>query len=65
MHIEHIEPPNPDWDNIIRQGLYQHNREQVGSRHFHELSVVLRDEQEQVRGGILGGTIWGWKICCN
>lgn len=60
MYIEHIEPPNPDWDKIVRQGLYQHNREKVGSRHFHELSVVLRDEQGQVRGGLVGGSIWGW-----
>ncbi|NTW97625.1 MAG: GNAT family N-acetyltransferase, partial [Oscillochloris sp.] len=58
--IESVDQPNPAWTNQIRQGLYQHNRQQVGSRHFHELSIVMRDQAGEVIGGLLGGTIWGW-----
>ncbi len=60
FQIQAIDPPNPEWDNQVRQGLYQHNRAKVGSRHFHELSVILQEENGRVVGGVVGGTIWGW-----
>lgn len=58
--ITHVDPPNPEWDQQIKQGLRQYNREQVGSRVFHELSLVIQDEEGKVMGGLLGGSIWGW-----
>ncbi|MBK8434290.1 MAG: GNAT family N-acetyltransferase [Chloroflexi bacterium] len=62
MKLESVSPPNETWNNTVRQGLYAHNREQVGSRHFEELSVILRNDDEEVVGGVLGGSIWGWMI---
>ena len=62
MKLESVSPPNETWNNTVRQGLYAHNREQVGSRHFDELSVILRNDDEEVVGGVLGGSIWGWMI---
>lgn len=53
---------HPDWREIIRQGLYQHNREQVGSREFVELALVALNNDSQVIGGVLGGSIWGWML---
>ena len=53
---------HPDWCEIIRQGLYQHNREQVGSRELAELALVALNNDGQVIGGVLGGSIWGWML---
>lgn len=60
IEIEHITQPDPEWIKIIRQGLYQYNREQVGSRDLREISLVARDENGRVVGGLIGGMIWGW-----
>lgn len=51
-----------DWLDTIRQGLYQHNREQVGTRHLVELALVAQDADGDVIGGILGESIWGWML---
>jgi anti-anti-sigma factor len=58
--IGEVEPGDAAAIQTIREGLYQHNREQVGSRHFHDLVVALRDRSGAVLGGVVGGTIWGW-----
>ncbi|GAB4204967.1 MAG: hypothetical protein OHK0022_30610 [Roseiflexaceae bacterium] len=57
-----LDQTSSEWAEAIRQGLYAYNRAQVGSRSFHELAVVLRDESGQVVGGLLGGTIWRWLL---
>lgn len=63
FHISQLEPDqHPAWRETIRQGLYQHNREQVGSREFVELALVARNEAGEVVGGVLGGSIWGWML---
>lgn len=53
---------NSEWREAVRQGLYQHNREQVGSREFVELALIVRNEDDRVVGGVLGGSIWGWML---
>lgn len=60
--IERVDPPNPEWNEIVRQGLRTYNRQAVGSRHFQEFSILLRDEQGQIVGGVLGGDIWRWML---
>jgi GNAT superfamily N-acetyltransferase len=53
---------NPEWREIVRQGLYRHNREQVGSRELVEIGLVARDQDGRVVGGVMGGSIWGWML---
>jgi GNAT superfamily N-acetyltransferase len=53
---------NPEWREIIRQGLNQHSSEQIGNREFVEIGLVARDEDGRVVGGVLGGSTWGWML---
>jgi GNAT superfamily N-acetyltransferase len=56
------EGQHPHYREIIRQGLYQYNREQTGSREFVDLALVALGQDDRVLGGILGGSIWGWML---
>ncbi len=55
-------PSKPEWNDRIRQGLYQYNREQIGFRDLAELALAAVDEDGNVVGGIIGSTIWGWLL---
>ncbi|MBN8636521.1 MAG: GNAT family N-acetyltransferase [Anaerolineae bacterium] len=54
--------PAAEWEDVVRQGLYRHNRAKTGSREIVRLSVLARDAQGQVVGGVLGESIWGWML---
>lgn len=56
-----IEPniTQTDRDAIIG-GLTAYNRSHVGERDSQSLAIVLRSEQGEVLGGILGASYWGW-----
>ena len=68
MHILPLEPftlrveewPAPKEVNVIRQVLNRYNREQMGEDDHQHLSVVLRDAERQVVGGLWGETYWDW-----
>lgn len=56
--VETITTADPDAENMIRRGLSQYNREQVGSREVTRLTVVARNDDGEVVGGLLGESIW-------
>ncbi|MDX2077938.1 MAG: GNAT family N-acetyltransferase [bacterium] len=60
IRIEYTNTPNPDWENTVKQGLYAHNRKSVGSRDLVSFSLFALNEQDEVVGGLLGDSIWGW-----
>ncbi len=62
IKITSVESPAPEWEEVVRQGLYRHNRAKTGSREIVRLSVLARDEAGQVIGGVLGESIWGWML---
>jgi len=62
IHIEQPTTPNLEWENIVKQGLYAHNRKSVGSRDLVPFSLFAINEQNEVVGGLLGEAIWGWML---
>lgn len=62
IRIEQPISPNPEWENIVKQGLYAHNRKSVGSRDLVPFSLFALNEQNEVVGGLLGEAIWGWMM---
>lgn len=60
--LEFDENQAPQWYRVIREGLTQFNREQVGSRDLRFLNLAAFDAAEQVIGGILAEQIWGWLL---
>ncbi len=52
--------PDPDAVRAVREGLSAYNRSRVGDDGYCELTIFLRDPDDAVVGGLLGGTYWGW-----
>jgi GNAT superfamily N-acetyltransferase len=44
----------------IQRGLHQYNQEMGGPYDREPITVLARDEEEVVRGGLLGLTYWNW-----
>ena len=53
-------PPNAEVSGHINQQFHQHNVNRTGDPNYEALSVVLRDEQEAVIGGLIGCLYYGW-----
>ncbi len=53
------QPKREDTD-VIFNGLREYNRIHVGEIVFQPLAVFLRDENDQIAGGLTGGSWWGW-----
>ena len=53
------DPPDPNDHHFVEQQLIAHSREHVAID-YHRLNVLLRDENNQVLGGMVGGTYWQW-----
>jgi GNAT superfamily N-acetyltransferase len=45
---------------IIRQGLGRYNTAHAGDDQRQPLAIVVRDDQGQVQGGLLGMIYWNW-----
>lgn len=52
--------PRPEDVRAIDEGLTKYNLQFAPPNPFTPLTIVVRDEQEKVVGGIVGGTFWGW-----
>lgn len=44
----------------ISEGLGKYNLEQTGRDDFRKLNVFVRDNDDEIIGGVIGGTYWGW-----
>lgn len=53
---------NPDRQAkvAIQTGLFEANVESTGDGHFEAISVVARDSNSNVIGGVVGEAYWGW-----
>ena len=45
---------------MIREALFEFNREKVGDDGHTPLNIVEYDADGNIIGGIIGGTYWGW-----
>ena len=52
--------PSKRETDLIREALFEFNREKVGDDGHTPLNIVEYDADGNIIGGILGGTYWGW-----
>ena len=52
--------PTEKETELIREALFEFNREKVGDDGHTPLNIVEYDADGNLIGGILGGTYWGW-----
>ncbi len=52
--------PNPDDEKFVWDSLTAYNRLHAGDDNYQKLAVFLRDNQNNIVGGLLGETFWGW-----
>lgn len=53
------ESPDPQEVERIREGLKEYN-DQYAPHVYHSITVILRDKDGKVIGGLLGGSWWEW-----
>jgi signal transduction histidine kinase/GNAT superfamily N-acetyltransferase len=59
--VERIDPDSAPAREIASH-LADHNQQRVGERDLQPLCLALRDQHNQLIGGLLGETIWGWLL---
>jgi ribosomal protein S18 acetylase RimI-like enzyme len=52
-------PDSSDVD-FVNERLKEYNRAIVGDDNHRKLVILLRDADDTIVGGLLGGTYWGW-----
>jgi hypothetical protein len=52
-----LQPDDVQW---IRDGLESYNREKVDFHPYQPLNIFIRNEENQIIGGLLDGTFWNW-----
>ena len=55
--IEYLE--QPEW-GIIGGGLSEFNEQQAGDDDGKNLCFVIRGQDQEILGGVIGATYWGW-----
>lgn len=56
---EIINLEKPEW-SIIGGGVHDYNTEQVGQSNEQNLCFVLQGADQDIIGGVIGSTYWGW-----
>ncbi|MCC6613482.1 MAG: GNAT family N-acetyltransferase [Anaerolineae bacterium] len=46
--------------DVIRKGIDEYNDQFVGHEHYKPLYILMRDENDEIVGGVLGATYWSW-----
>ena len=54
-----VRPPREDVLSIAR-GLSQHNKDKGISSNSHKVHIFLKDNNDNILGGLLGAIYWGW-----
>jgi GNAT superfamily N-acetyltransferase len=55
------ETPDPGDARFVFERLLEFNRSRTGVDDGHRrLAILLRNESNEIVGGLLGGTFWGW-----
>jgi GNAT superfamily N-acetyltransferase len=52
--------PRPEDVDVIHSGLQAYNLRRAVPSDYSALTVMVRDADGAVAGGLLGGTFWGW-----
>ncbi|PIG95492.1 GNAT family N-acetyltransferase [Gloeocapsopsis sp. IPPAS B-1203] len=60
LKMEIAEQPKHDETEFIVQQLIQFNSRCAGDGNFRQLTVFLRDEDDNLVGGLVGSTYWQW-----
>ncbi len=47
---------------VIKNGLSKHNQKFFEPDNYQALQVFLKDDNNKVLGGVLGGTYWNWLV---
>jgi GNAT superfamily N-acetyltransferase len=58
--LELTDSPSSEALAVILAGLTNFNEGEVGPSERQAIAVLIRDDQEQVIGGLSGYTSWGW-----
>jgi GNAT superfamily N-acetyltransferase len=61
-HIALETTPDQANINLIRSGLSTYNISHASDDAFTPLILLVRNQGEEVIGGLLGGTYWGWLV---
>jgi ribosomal protein S18 acetylase RimI-like enzyme len=59
-HIAYVDNPEESAWGIIGRGVASYNRDQAGDNNFQRLCFVLHGPDQEIVGGVLGETYWGW-----
>ena len=59
-HIAYEEKPEEGAWGIIGRGVGEFNTQQAGEDQAQRLCFVLRNQDDEVVGGVLGATFWDW-----
>ena len=54
------ENPRAEDERAISAGLNRYNIAQTGRDDYRKLVVLVKDESNQIVGGLVGGTYWDW-----
>jgi GNAT superfamily N-acetyltransferase len=61
MHISVEHDADPQDMQTVERGLEAFNHEQIDpGPGFERVNILVRDGNGTIRGGLLGGTYWGW-----
>jgi GNAT superfamily N-acetyltransferase len=61
MHISVEDNASPQDVRTVERGLEAFNLVHTGvSSQFERIRIFVRDDDETIQGGLLGGTYWGW-----
>jgi ribosomal protein S18 acetylase RimI-like enzyme len=55
--FEYLE--QPEW-GVIGQAISEYNNQQAGDDQGRNLCFVMRDSKQDIVGGVIGATYWGW-----
>lgn len=59
QNIKIVYQKDPAWE-VIGQGITDFNTEKAGDDHGKNLCFVLKNEQDEILGGVIGMTYWNW-----
>jgi ribosomal protein S18 acetylase RimI-like enzyme len=60
MKIDIAETINEKDKEFISESLFQYNCRKSGINDFSEITIYLRNEADEIIGGIIGWSRWGW-----
>jgi GNAT superfamily N-acetyltransferase len=61
LSITLLETADPEDAKFVQERLREFNEQKVGDEDHHQmLAIFIRDPEQNILGGLLGDTYWGW-----